>query len=312
MKYVSDVEQGEKERVSEEITKDIHNGIVGIYKRYVRKKSFFESAGVACPCAQSFYAFDEKSFLDLVRGEIPDFKLEYPDEEDIFSSSDDNTLEYDKYKILDFIQFCHTHLKKATLLNDSICHDNFSEDSPLFQHYIFENCDNEKENFRKDINTLFRRNGIIFELKETGEIVRTIPSGLVPLVSKLYTTKDEELNKLVEEAFDRFVQSRLEDRTVALEKIWDGFERMKTYYKSKNKKESIKELIKEVSNQDETYSTLLEAEAEADALTKIGNNFRIRHHETNKHEIIDNNQIDYFFYRMVSFMALFLKNLENK
>lgn len=308
MKYFSDIEQGEKERVSEEITEDIHNGIVGIYQLYVNKKSFLESGGVACPCSQSLYAFNEKKFLDLARREIPDFTLEYPNKEDIFSD-DAHTLEYGKYKILDFIQFCYKHLKKAKLLEGSTCIDYSWEDSPRIQHYTFENCDNEKESFRNDINTLFRRNGIIFELKETGEIERTIPLGLVPLVSKLYTTKDKELNKLVEEAFERFVQLELKDRTVALEKIWDAFERMKTYYGT-NKKESITKLIKEVSNENNPYSTLLDEESKA--LTKIGNDFTIRHHETDRHEIIDNNQIDYFFYRMVSFMALFLKCLEKK
>jgi len=101
---------------------------------------------------------------------------------------------------------------------------------------------------------------------------------------------------------------RFSERKIALEKIWDAFERMKTYYKENNKKESIKKLIEQVSSNDDHYGSILEADAKN--LTGIGNNFRIRHHETDKHEIIDNNQVDYFFYRMVSYMALFLKYLE--
>ena len=36
------------------------------------------------------------------------------------------------------------------------------------------------------------------------------------------------------------------------------------------------------------------------ALTKIGNNYRIRHHETDKVDITDDNYYDYFFNRFQS------------
>ncbi len=301
MKYFSDTEQGEKERVSEKITKDIHNGIVAIYEKYASKNAFSESAGVSCPDVPGICGFDKKRFFQLVKAHIP--KLDLDDSERIEYNSD-------KYIILDFIQFCYSHVKKATTSAHIPYEHGLTGNVISATSYTFDESDSGKESFRNDINTLFRRNGIIFELKETGAIERTIPLGLVPLVSKLYTTKDVELNKLVKEAFERFVQSKLEDRTVALEKIWDAFERMKTYYVGKKKKESIEELIKEVSNENEPYSKLLDEEAKA--LTNIGNDFRIRHHETGKNKIMDNNQIDYFFYRMVSFMSLFLKCLENK
>lgn len=45
------------------------------------------------------------------------------------------------------------------------------------------------------------------------------------------------------------------------------------------------------------------------ALTKIGNNFRIRHHETNKVEITDARYYDYFFNRCLSLVALAIQYL---
>ena len=46
---------------------------------------------------------------------------------------------------------------------------------------------------------------------------------------------------------------------------------------------------------------------EFDALTKIGNNFRIRHHETDKKEIADERYFDYFYNRCFALIALAIK-----
>ncbi|MCT0449644.1 hypothetical protein EFK69_10865 [Lactococcus lactis subsp. lactis] len=45
------------------------------------------------------------------------------------------------------------------------------------------------------------------------------------------------------------------------------------------------------------------------ALTEIGNNFRIRHHETNKIDIIDIKYYDYLFNRCMSLIALVIQYL---
>ncbi|MCF6243435.1 MAG: hypothetical protein L3J43_00170 [Sulfurovum sp.] len=307
MKYFSDIELGEKERISEEITEDIHNRIVGVYEKYAVKNCFSESAPVDCPDGiPGICGFNNVKFLNLAKGEIPNFDIVYP--KSIWEDGSDKS--YDQYTTLDFIQFCYKNIKKA-IKSERIPYDNgYNSDTSYATSYTFEESDSEKKAFRNDINTLFRRNGLVFELQEDGKIVRTIPQALQPLVSKIYLTGDDELNSLVEKACDNFLKPKIEDRQIALEKIWDAFERMKTYYQEKNKKESITELIKEVSSTNSEYMKLLNDEAVA--LTNIGNDFRIRHHETDKNNIIDNNQIDYFFYRIVSFMQLFLKHLEKK
>lgn len=223
----------------------------------------------------------------------------------------------DEYMILDFVQFCYTHVKKANR-GVRIPYIHGLMDSETYTlSYIFNESDSEKEKFQNDINILFRRNGLVYELQEDGTIIRKIPKGIKPLISQLYKTDDTTLNRLIDEAFCNFLKLKTEDRRVAVEKIWDAFDRMKTYYKSKKTKASILELIKEVSENNSIMIEILETEA--NTLRSIGNGkredgsetgFSIRHHESSKHEIIDNNQIDYLFYRMVSFMALFLKYLE--
>lgn len=45
------------------------------------------------------------------------------------------------------------------------------------------------------------------------------------------------------------------------------------------------------------------------ALTKIGNNFRIRHHEMNKVDITDNRQYEYFYKRCFALVSVAIQYL---
>lgn len=97
---------------------------------------------------------------------------------------------------------------------------------------------------------------------------------------------------------------------LASEKIWDALERLKTIYVTKDidKKESVKRLISDLSNNNEHYISLFNTEFKA--LTDIGNEYRIRHHETSKIDIIDDAYYDYFFNRWFALITLVLKYIE--
>lgn len=119
------------------------------------------------------------------------------------------------------------------------------------------------------------------------------------LYENLPMTKDEELNKLIGEAKERFFNSG--DRQIAIEKLWDAFERLKTFYYP-DKKHSTDVLINKlaIDLQREIFDN------EFDALTKIGNSYRIRHHETDKKPISVENQVKYLFFRMLALIDLSL------
>lgn len=51
---------------------------------------------------------------------------------------------------------------------------------------------------------------------------------------------------------------------------------------------------------------------EFNLLTKIGNNYQIRHHETNRIDIIDIRYYDYLFNRCLSLIALAIQYLIQK
>lgn len=224
MQYFSDIELGEKERISENITGDIYQGIISTYKRYAAKNSFSESAPMKCPeNYPGVCGFDEKLFINLAKATIQNLDLE--------DLGDDN-----KYMILDFVQFCYSHIKKAIESVSIPYYNGLIDNATYTLSYTFEESHSEKEQFRDDINTIFKRNGLVFELQENGEIRRVVPKGILPLVSMLYITENEDLNKLIDEAFENFLKVDIKDRRIALEKIWDAFEKIKTYYQEKEKK----------------------------------------------------------------------------
>ena len=116
-------------------------------------------------------------------------------------------------------------------------------------------------------------------------------------------TIDEELNLLIEEAKRRFKSSN--DKKIALEKLWDAFERIKTYY-GNNKKLSAEELVKKISS-DFDYEFI---KNEFKELTRIGNNYNIRHHERDKEIIKEEKHIEYLFFRMLALLNLCVANIQ--
>lgn len=130
------------------------------------------------------------------------------------------------------------------------------------------------------------------------------------LFDNVANTQDMELNKLIEEAKERFFNPN--DKQVALEKLWDAFERLKTYFAQEGlrKNQSANKLTTIISEHfDKEF-----IDEEFTKLTKIGNNYRIRHHETDKQELTQVHT-NYFFFRMLSLIDLclvFLREEENE
>jgi len=115
-------------------------------------------------------------------------------------------------------------------------------------------------------------------------------------------TKDHELNLLINESKSRFLNPN--DKQIALEKIWDAFERIKTYYGT-DKKISAQTLTSKIAT--DIDSSILSEEFKS--LTKIGNDYRIRHHEQGKIEITDVTQIEYLYFRVLSLIDLCVRKI---
>ena len=120
--------------------------------------------------------------------------------------------------------------------------------------------------------------------------------------------KEPGTKELLEEAITLYKRPNPASRNNAVEKLWDALERLKTYYTTLDKKASIAKIVYGMGTERSAFEQLFNNEFIA--LTEIGNNYRIRHHETNKIDITDNRHYDYFFNRCLALVATAIRYLE--
>jgi hypothetical protein len=169
-------------------------------------------------------------------------------------------------------------------------------------HYSYDQ-EGGRHRFTEDVNRLFERNGIAFQLRD-GEIVRLAPAVLQEaLATTAFNTGDAHLDEMLEDARTKFLHRDLKVRRESLEELWDAWERLKTLDDA-DKKAGAKTLLDRAAAEPALRERL---ETEAHALTKIGNDFMIRHTETTKVPISDSAHVDYLFHRMFAMIRLLLK-----
>lgn len=132
---------------------------------------------------------------------------------------------------------------------------------------------------------------------------RAIPPILFEAMGQLPTSGDSTLDGLLKAACERFKDPAPGARADAIEKLWDAWERLKTIEVVGDKKASVTKLL-ELAAPEPTFRAQLEAEAKA--LTAIGNAFHIRHFETDKVELKAPAHLDYLFHRLYALIHLLL------
>ena len=249
--------------------------------------------------ASDYLAFNEQAFQNRMKIKTPAlFRDEY---DRIKVPSADDT--YDQYALLDFIEFIVQNIK------------DISEgwNNQRYRNYWYIDCLNTTSvfaNFRNEINEIFKESGLLYILTSDKIIERVVEnSPLTPEVENLTTVVSEKGTRdLLKDAIALYKTPNPAARQDSVEKIWDAMERLKTYYSALDKKKSAEKVVADMSGGQAAYQTVFNEEFLA--LTKIGNNFRIRHHETDKIEIIDNRYYDYFFNRCLSLIALAIQYLQ--
>lgn len=119
---------------------------------------------------------------------------------------------------------------------------------------------------------------------------------------EMYQTSDNELNDLIKQAKSHFRSEQ--GLQIAVEKLWDAFERLKTLLDPK-KDVGAEKLISAMSK-GQTSNIL---EDEFNTLTTIGNNCSIRHHETTKRQITNLLELNYLYFRMLALINYALESL---
>ncbi|MEX2231416.1 MAG: hypothetical protein WD824_04615 [Cyclobacteriaceae bacterium] len=269
--------------------------------------------------------FDRNSPKDLklykllrARQENPDFEMALAE---FVCGESNNSFPYrSSYFLTRFFtdlgfEYIHDGTTRRFWVKDVLLQMPIKELSVVIEKGIFNKRDFRKEAKEKGQDFEENYEKAIKEFKDVFNDSLTVASGVdlsylldfnvntELLFDEQVQTEDDELNKLIKEAKERFFNPK--DKQIAIEKLWDAFERIKTYYDG-NKKQSSAKLVSVIS---ENFNSEF-FESEFIVLTKIGNDYRIRHHETDKKEINEIRHLNYLFFRMLSLITLCLSSID--
>ncbi len=266
--------EGYRAPTSEAIESRFWGGFVDLVKSLLDQGFLAEQFPVNCPDGRGVYECDSDRIGLRFEAEVG---LSWPI---------DPFLIPDTPKVMDAVEFFGRYVSEAKKRSP---HSFYGH-----EHLYDFDAKAGYEKYSIRVNSLFRLCGHPFEFMK-GKVERLGPDILhQPLRTIIFCTGDDELDKLLQIARTHFLAVDPLVRKDALEKLWDAFERLKTLENSDKKKGTEIFLKNAVENE----SIRSEIEKEAFELTKIGNSFRIRHHEVGKIEISSDLDVDYLFYRL--------------
>ena len=286
IKYLTEREYGERPRTIDVIDERLWGGLRGLVDTRIRDGSFGYGFPEQCPDGRGPCGCDRYNFDLMLRAEVP--RIEWPPSQTDLP---------DTAVILDLLEFC------ASAVGEPVVKDYHS----FFGHsHLGWNRDTGLGRFVADVNRLFARNGTAYEITEEGEARRLLPQPVsVALSLTQFDTGDAQTDRLLESARRRIILPKSEDRQDALEKLWDAFERLKTLEPGSHKRIRAENMLDRAAAPETKFRRLLGAEAEA--LTKIGNGFRIRHSEVTQEGLTSLEQADYLFFRLFALICFILK-----
>lgn len=137
---------------------------------------------------------------------------------------------------------------------------------------------------------------------------RVIPEVLATALFGIATSGDKTVDDLLLHAISAFRSPEPVNRRVAVEKLWDAWERLKTLLDA-NPSVGNKMLL-DAAADEKKFRELLEHDAKQ--LRDAGNDFHIRHFKIASTEIVRIEQYDYLFYRLFALVNLLLVSLKNE
>jgi hypothetical protein len=274
-------------RVKEVLDDTVRTALLQLIELRIDDNSFGLSFPVQCPDGLGNSGCDREALRNNMAG----YRVIWP--------SDARRLDQEEVtdiQIFDLLEYAYEHIAQPI---PGGYHSYFSH-----SHHDYDQKAGRNQ-LEEEVNRLFERNGIAFDLKD-GQVERLVPSVLQEaLVPTHFKTGDQILDDLLATAREKFLNRDLKVRREALEKLWDAWERLKSLSDPDDKKKSVKILLDRVSSEPNLRQRV---EIEAQQLTEIGNNFFIRHTEVTKPPIADSHQVDYLFHRLFSFIRMTLQS----
>lgn len=281
------------------ITSEIYSVLYGCCERYFIYIAWKYKK--ECPDGRGCCGLDKEAFDNEMRFEIPGLFRGW----DGRLSNVVKSLVYNhqmQYAILDLIEFMYDNVRDIIY---SKRHEYYKHDDISFGSSF-----KTANKFREEINSNFNKMGLLYTLNEDGMVERIVENTVLnnDIEKTIDKVNEPEIKKLLNQAILSYKTPHPDARETSVEKIWDALERLKTYYTSLDKKHSSEKIVNDMSNAQQPFIDLFNAEFKT--LTDIGNKFRIRHHETDKIDITDSRHYDYFFNRCLSLIALAIQYLE--
>lgn len=283
-----------------EISKEVYALLLNVCQKYYKNLTHIFKLQQHCSfVGQGYIEFNRSQFENRMAIKIPNILR---DEYDHIAAPQDND-DYDQYSLIDLIEYVAENIKDISEGWNNDRYKNYWDIRCLDTTNIF-------GDYRNEINEIFQESGLLFTLTRGKLIERIVENS--PLSPEIETQVQQiaeyGTRELLKDAIALYKTPNPAARQDSVEKIWDAFERMKTYYTNLDKRDSANKVVNDMSNGQLEFSAIFDAEFRA--LTDIGNSFRIRHHETNKIDITDNRHYDYFFNRCLSLIALAIQYLK--
>lgn len=254
------------------INRDMYSLLVDCCKKYQKNLTHIFTMNCHDDFTNSDYiAFDEKAFITRIKIRIPSlFRDEY---DRICAPLHD--YEYDQYALLDLIEFFAQNIEDISERWNNERYRNYQTIDCLNTSDVF-------ENFQEAINEIFIESGLLYELTDEKIIERIVENS--PLTAEIENNfavvHEVGTRELLKDAVALYKTPNPSARQDSVEKIWDAFERLKTYYITLDKKHSSEKIVNDMAGGNDKFVDLFNDEFKM--LTEIGNKYRIRHHETDK------------------------------
>lgn len=295
--YFSDRELGPRPRIEYEITPVVWAGIVALVEALASKGAFGASFPEKCPDGQAICGNDVAGLNSALEAEI--HGLSWP--LDTKRAPDDDFMSTKSpwapptLNVLDFIEF--TWQKIAQPIPGRY-HDYWHH------HHLAFNVEAGRDAFCAEVNRIFARNSLAYELGQDGQVRRVLPEVLGDALMRTYfNTGDKILDVMLEESRTKFSDPNPLVRREALERLFDCWERIKTLADANNKLKSITAILDKASPEP-VFREVLETEAKK--LTELGNTHLLRHHEISQTPVVDSQHVDYLYHRLFAMIVLLI------
>lgn len=295
--YFSDRELGPRARTEKELSPVAWAGIVGLVDSLAGIGAFGASFPERCPDGQAICGNNIAVLKNAIEAEISGLSWPLQTDYEIEDGFVRSRAPWAPATLhaLDLIEFVWRKVAQPIVGKH---HDYFQH------HHLTFQVETGRAAFRTDVNRIFARNGLAYELGDDGQIRRILPAVLGDALSRTYfRTGDRTLDVMLEESRTKFSSPDPLIRREALERLFDSWERLKSLA-DPSKSRSI-QLLLDRSASEPLFRELLEREARE--LTQVGNSQLLRHHEVSQIPVIHTEHVDYLYHRLFALIELIIR-----